>query len=419
MDTLAGEGVVSNFSYVNPYGTLGPSPGRVATINRLRKTAPTKPKAPPASYLSGVPSVLSDTQARDQVMALLAPIFQQQQQAVNSGYDQRAASIRAAYDQLARYSQGVAPAVQGAYTTAARDTAAFGKGFSDAVSQASQGQASAATGAIAAQGGPQTVTSGLANGGGDALYAMGGAIPGTALEQAGAAFGSAASFLPATAAGYGAQAVSESEAQRIADLQGITADQPKTVLDMMNQLVDRSYGRRQDALKFAVDQRDYNDTKQAAAAKAKQDMIDRQWEAATLKQAYGYKLTPREKKLLATYGTTPSAVEAAGKAKVAAQDDARTAAMQRARDKATAARQAAADARKASLEARKAAARSGLEKDKARYRKALEAYKAAQRKALQTQKDASAMARKKTPTPKSKSSTSTGSGNPADGYFGG
>lgn len=413
----------------NPYGSLGPSP---ATVRRI---TPRKPASPSrslssntlTSLLASIPSVLTDDQARSRAMSLLQPIFDQENARLNAAYDARRNAVQQAYAALAQYAQGVAPAVQGAYSSAAKDTAAFGKGFSDAIQQASQGQANTATAALAAQGSPQTVTSGMTGGGADALYAMGGSIPASALEREGAAFGSAASFLPATSAAYGAQAIGDLEQQRTQDLADLAGQRPSTVLDLINQLVDRSSSQRQDALSLAMNQRDFNyrakqDTlsRKDAAAKTRQDNLDRQYEAAALKQAYGYPLTARDKRLLNTYGTTPEAVKTAGDAKLERQNDARSRAKQDAQNKATAARQAASDARRAKLSAQTAAQRSGLEKDKAKYRMALERYKAAQRKALAAQKTANSFTKK----PKKKSKV----GNPGDSadrsggastYFGG
>ncbi len=392
----------------------------------VRRIAPTRTLVNPAttSLLASIPATLTDEQARDRAMALLQPIFDSEQSRLNAAYDARRQAVQNAYAQLAQYAQGVAPAVQGVYSSAAKDTAAFGKGFSDAVTQASQGQANTATAALQAQGSPQTVTSGLAGGGGDALYAMGGSIPASALTREGAAFGSAAAFLPATAAGYGAQAIGDLESQRTQDLADAASQQPATVLDLINQLVDRSSSQRKDALSLALDQRDFQYragqdrlSRRDAAAKTRQDNLDRQYEAAALKQAYGYPLSKRDKRLLNTYGTTPEAVKTAGDARLAAQDDARSVRAQTLRDNASAARQAASDARRAKLAAQQAAARSGLEKDKAKYRMALERYKAAQRKALEAQKAVNALKLKG--KGKKKKSTVGNPGDSASTYFGG
>lgn len=410
------------------WGTAGPAP-------RKRRPAPTKTrKATSTSLLDSLPSLLGDAEARDQALALLAPIFDAQNARINSAFDSRANAIRGAYDQLAQYGQGIAPAIQQAYQGASRDTAAFAKGFTDALAQASQGQAGAATAGLAAQGSPQTVTSGIGQGGGAALYAMGGGIPAEALTREGAAFTGAASFLPSTAAGLGVNALRESEDERIAELLDLEAERPGTVLEMVNSLTDRSYSRRQDAQRLALDEREFryraSQDRFARTDKLKadqQERRDRQYEAAALKLAYGYKLSKREQRLLDTYGMTPDAVEAAGRAKqsaaedkrrarAAAADDARSLKLQQARDRAAAARQQASDARKAMIEAQKDARRSRLEADKAKARKALEVYKAKQRKALQAQKDAAAMSRQKA-KPKSKRKSTT-VGNPGDSYFG-
>jgi hypothetical protein len=382
---------------------IGRAPANPTYKKKKATKAPTK-RPTSGSFLANLPTLLTDEQARDRAMALLAPIFEAQNSRVNRGYDARAAAIKDAYAQLAQFGQGVGPAVQGAYEGAAKDTAAFGKGFSDAISQLSGGQASAATAALPANS-PQTVTSGLQGGGGDALYAMGGQIPASQLSREGAAFTSAASFLPSTAAGLVVEATRDSEAERLEELRGLEGDRTGTVLDMIRDLTDTSYNRRQDATKLALDERDYQDKRRTVAQEKAEEKRARRWEAAVLKQAYGYKLSPWEKKLIATFGASPEAVKVAGDASLEAADDARSAAAARAKDQraasrqarkdqAQAAREAAKDARRVMLEARKAAARSGLERDKQTYRMALEKYKAAQRRALQKQKDTAALNRK-------------------------
>jgi murein DD-endopeptidase MepM/ murein hydrolase activator NlpD len=80
---------------------------------------------------------------------------------------------------------------------------------------------------------------------------MGGAIPGSQLEREGAAFTSAANFLPTEAAGLGAGAIKDIESQRLQDILGLESDRPQTIMDAVNKLLDESYSRQQDALKLA------------------------------------------------------------------------------------------------------------------------------------------------------------------------
>ena len=392
---LTGMAPTPSFRRGNPgvWGTAGkPTPPRKT------KAAPTKR---PGGILSNLPELLSGATANEQAMAILGPIFEAQNKRINSAYDGRTNATRDAYAQLAEIGKGVGPAVQGAYDNAAKNTAAFGKGFSDAIAQLGGGYADQATQGLAAQGGPQTVSSGLTSGGGDALYAMGGAIPASQLAREGAAFTSAASFLPSTAAGLGIEALRGLDQERLQDLMELESERPGTVLEMVNGLTDRSYNQRQDAIKLRLDNRDFNyrakQDRLSYADKAKtaaQSRRDMQVEAALVKLDAGVPLTKRDRHLINTYGMTPTAAAAAYEraddaraAKAAAADDARSMRLQKAKDTASAARAAASDARKAMLATQKAAAASGLEKDKQEARMALEHYKAAQRRKLQTQKD--------------------------------
>lgn len=97
---------------------------------------------------------------------------------------------------------------------------------------------------------------------------------------------------------------------------------------------------------------------------AQQELIDRQWEAAVLKQAYGYPLTAREKALVARYGSSSEGVEAAGKAAENAAERAHETKLQAAKDAAALARQRAKDAAAAARQAEKDAAASGRQRDK-------------------------------------------------------
>lgn len=172
-------------------------------------------------------------------MALLAPLYEAQTRRLNAMYGSRTDGIRQAYEALAAAGRGVGPAISDVYSTAGRDTAAFGKGFSDAVSQVSGGHADQATADLAFQGGPQVVTSGLRGGGGDALYAMGGAIPASQLAREGAGFAAAASFLPSTAAGLGADALRELESKRLDALLGLEGDRREAEYRLVSDLLER------------------------------------------------------------------------------------------------------------------------------------------------------------------------------------
>lgn len=114
-------------------------------------------------------------------------------------------------------------------------------------------------------------------------------------------------------------------------------------------------------------------------ASARQEQIDRQWEAAVLKQAYGMPLTPRDKALINRYGSSPEGVATAGKMgheiKLQQAKDAAALARVQAQEAAANARKAADIASKSKLQAdqdRAAMARQNAADKAAMARKAVD-----------------------------------------------
>lgn len=125
------------------------------------------------------------------------------------------------YSALANVLKGAAPATQGAYQSAAADTSAFGKGFSDGQqhvqSQITNDAAHSADISGGAAPGPTSTA------GADALYALGGYIPASTMEREGAAFSSAAAQLPGSAMGQGAAAIGKIAGDQRTDQQALSA----------------------------------------------------------------------------------------------------------------------------------------------------------------------------------------------------
>lgn len=114
---------------------------------------------------------------------------------------------------------GGAPAqIQGIYRTAAADQSAFGKGYSDALQHLQQAGASDVNKTIATAGGDSSQMLHPGPEAANVLYGLGGAIPANTLTGQGAAFASAAAFLPGAAAAQGknliAKMLSESQARQ-------------------------------------------------------------------------------------------------------------------------------------------------------------------------------------------------------------
>lgn len=103
---------------------------------------------------------------------------------------------------LAEVLKGIAPQTQATYEQAANRTAAFGKGYSDAMQQLQQQSADQGNALLAQNNSPQTIAP---TGGSDALYALTGYLPASSLTREGAAFTAAARQLPGLAAGRGQQ----------------------------------------------------------------------------------------------------------------------------------------------------------------------------------------------------------------------
>jgi hypothetical protein len=189
------------------------------------------------------------------------PLLAQAQALVAAAYNPAAASLeaqrQAAIAEAAARQQGiqgfsqaaaeqVAPIggqVQAGYQDAAARTAQYGKGFSIGMQLAQQNSANDINSFLAKNGSPTGQQVQGNNGAADVLYGSTGFIPASGLEREGAAFGAAASMLPATMLGRGQQlgateSVKDRETDRdyLAKLQEIEDKRPGAIQQALAEL---------------------------------------------------------------------------------------------------------------------------------------------------------------------------------------
>ena len=157
-----------------------------------------------------------------------------------TGYSQAAAEIL----------KSIGPQVQQGYADAAQRQANFAKGFSIGFQNAAGGNADQANALLAQNGSPQTVTS-QGEGGANVIYGMGGVIPASSFEREGAAFGAAASMLPATQLGYGQQALTQLHREGADKRAEIDARRRQLYEQELGNIFDRNMARQ----KFAEEKR--------------------------------------------------------------------------------------------------------------------------------------------------------------------
>jgi hypothetical protein len=170
--------------------------------------------------------------ARKLTEAMLGP----ERRRLQSEMHRRGQAITGFTGALAGELGDIAPNVQAGYQGAAKDTAAFSKGFSDGLAQLQQGTAQENNEFLGMIGAPagqmQAPGSALA----DVLYGTSGAIPGASLEREGAAFGAAASMLPAQAAGRGQQELVRSQYDYNAQLAELAKRRPELMRQILQEL---------------------------------------------------------------------------------------------------------------------------------------------------------------------------------------
>lgn len=229
-----------------------PSVPSVAAGSDVKPKATVPPPARQPAAATAAPAYQGKTdaqlaaEAKKYVDAALAPLFAQienERKLTEQQYANRAAGLQAGYSALGQVQAGLAPQIQETYKQAGDSTAAYGAGFSQELKAASDGTASNINEFLAKQGSPQQVQGAGSTGATDVLYGLGGALPASDLAKQGAAFSSAAAFLPSTAKALGLDATKQANmaaADALAAISGkrIEAEsgRGKMLADVLNQL---------------------------------------------------------------------------------------------------------------------------------------------------------------------------------------
>ncbi|MCR4340802.1 MAG: hypothetical protein NUW01_13050 [Gemmatimonadaceae bacterium] len=188
--------------------------------------SPTPTASAPSGYAGSTPQQLA-AQARAQIAAILGP----QIASTNTAYQNQGAGLNAAYGAVAQMQEGIAPAIQGTYDAASARQAVIGKGYADGFKMASEGAAEGLN-SLLDPGSPQTITP-AGQSGANALYGLGGALPAGELNAQGAAFASAAEYLPMQSRQLGLDSLKASELGRVQAVRELQAQRPKLMQDAL------------------------------------------------------------------------------------------------------------------------------------------------------------------------------------------
>lgn len=206
----------------NPYGSLGPSP---ATVRRVTPPPQRKPPPPPPPY-----DPYAD--ARQSTAAMIESILAQvqaQQDAARQQAEQEAQQEIIRGQALAQGLQqlGISQAIQQAFQGAGQSQAALAQGFSGAIRDQASADAAAQQHLLSGTGQEGAVRNQGENMG-NVTYGVGGAIPASSLNTAGAAFGAQAALQPGFAQQFG----------QIASQQRLSDYTQNELPDFLNQRLD-------------------------------------------------------------------------------------------------------------------------------------------------------------------------------------
>ncbi len=237
---------------VAPIHVTGAKPP--AAIPHGRATGFVPPPAPP-SYLQ---------QAQQAVNPVYAPQYAGVDAQValdHSQAAQQAATQHAWAQQQAAALAHISPDIMKIYGQAASNDAVFGKGYSDGLQQAQNANSGDINKILAQNGAPAGQMQNPGSDAADVLYGLGGQIPASTLNAQGAAFASAAAFLPATALGRGQLASQDAFQQGNLQAQKdalhryeIDANKANAVLGRSDQLQSADVQSKQQARDLAVKQ---------------------------------------------------------------------------------------------------------------------------------------------------------------------
>lgn len=160
-------------------------------------------------------------QAKASLAAQTAPI-QNEQAASDQAYQSSETDATNVAAALAKLLQGIGPATQATYDTAAQNQALLGKGFSQDVQNNLSSNTDSLNSMLSKLGVPATID-GKAGETGSVLNALGGYIPATTFNKEGAGYGAAGDQLPAIALLNGQQENASLKAKAVVADQGFQA----------------------------------------------------------------------------------------------------------------------------------------------------------------------------------------------------
>lgn len=213
--------VVSKGAPINPYLAL--LQGSQLTSAQLQA----QEKAQATASLLPQSQALTQAQTSDAATA-------KAQEAATTGY----------YAALASALQKIAPQVNAGYQTAATNDNAFSQGYSDALAHLNtqQGTQDAAMNNLAGGNTPTSAATTAQAALPTIMHGLTGVIPATGLASEGAAFGAAASAMPATATGLGGQQMQRITQQELANQAGFS--QQKAGLAAQIPGLETTYGNQ-------------------------------------------------------------------------------------------------------------------------------------------------------------------------------
>lgn len=198
----------------NPYGTLGPSPQRVAATKK-KKPAPSR--SIPGTFAPATapydPYAEAQSQVDQMIAAALSALDREKQMAYDAAQQEaqmeyaRGQALAEGLKQL-----GIADAVQKAFGDAATMQASLAHGYSGQLKDQAIAQAAAQQRMLSGTGQEGAVRNQGENMG-NVQYGLGGDIPATALSTMGANFGAQAALQPGFALQFGAMAEAARRAQ--------------------------------------------------------------------------------------------------------------------------------------------------------------------------------------------------------------
>lgn len=211
-----------------PAGVVtGPAPA--TSFSPAAPAANVNPASGTAAFSGMTPAQMSAQAAK-----LVAQILGPQIASTTQGYRDQGASVNAAYQAAAELSRGVAPAITQTYDAASAREAIMAKGLADGARLGGAETAGQGNALLAQQGSPQQVTAANI---GAPLATLGG-LSASGLNREGAAFSSAARFLPQQSLNLGVDAVKQAGRKGATAVAALNARRPELVQGILGQLQD-------------------------------------------------------------------------------------------------------------------------------------------------------------------------------------